>query len=243
MIGLWLALLLAPVQDRVVETVVPGAADAVDCTSTVEIANGGSRTAEVQVEAHRESGGLIALRESSKELAPGERRSYRLEPGAWTRVRERIRGPDEAPVVAARGVTECIEADRLLSAARDPVFPLRNPWYEGDGTSPGAVILLINAGETPARASGCYSTGNLYSLPDPHGRPSAFLPVCSETFDVQVPPFAALRFPTDRNGARWFGLRTRGPSIVLQMLRPSGERRRAFVVDSTIRFGEEVTSR
>jgi hypothetical protein len=134
-------------------------------------------------------------------------------------------------------------ATGLLSATSEPVFPLRNPWYEGEVTSPDAVILLINAGEAPVRVSGCYSIGNLYSMPDARGRPPAFEPVCSETFEVQVPPFATRRFPMERNGTRWFGLRTLGSSIVLQMLRPADEQRRLFVVDSTIRFGGEVTSR
>jgi hypothetical protein len=113
MISLWLALLLAAGQERVMETVVPGLPAPAECTSTVELANTGNRMAKVQIEAHREGGALTALRGGSIELAPGERRSYGLEAGAWTKVRERIRSPGEAPVIAARGITECIDGDRV----------------------------------------------------------------------------------------------------------------------------------
>ena len=243
MVSLWMALLLAAGQERVVETVVAGAAPAAGCSETVEIANAGSRRAAVEIEMHRESGALVAIDGSSIELAPGERRSYALDAGTWTGVRERIPSPQDAPVAAARGVTVCVLGDRAVTSVRDPAFPMRNPWYAGEVSAPEAVVLLINAGEAPVRASACYSAGNLYAVPGSGGEPPAFEPVCSETVDVKVPPFAVHEFPVALNGSRWFGLRTRGPSIVLQMLRPVDDGGKLFVVDSSIRFGGEVMFR
>jgi len=199
----------------------------------------------VKLEAHRPGGALVALggRGNRVILPPGGQASYALETGVWAKVRERIPSLDQGPVVAARIVTECMDSDRLRVVNHDAAFPMRNPWFTGDVTSPGSAILLINADAAPALVSGCYSSGNLYSVPGAGRGPPVFEPVCSETFEEQVPPFASREFPVQHNGSRWFGLRTHGRSIVLQMLKPLEPGTRLFVVDSTIRFGGEVTSR
>jgi len=244
MIQLWMAMLLAAGQERVLESVVPGFASDPGCSSRVEIANSSGRPAEVALEAHRPEGGLVFVggRGNPLVLPPGGRSSYNLENGAWVRVRERIPSTEQGPVVAARGITECADGDRLRTVTRDPVFPLRNPWIEGEAM-PAGVILLINASEAPVSVAGCYSAGNYYSLPGAGRGPPVFEPVCSETFEQQVPPFGSREFSVEHNGNRWFGLRTRGRSIVLQMLKPVEAGVRIFVVDSTIRFGSEITSR
>ena len=244
MVFLWIMMLLAAPSGRVLESVVPGAETEPACSTAIELVNVGSRAASIEWEAHRAGGALVALPGGgSMVLAPGERRSFSLEPEVWVKVREQIAPAEHGPAVSAQGRTECTEDNRLRTVRRDAVFPMRNPWFAGDVSPPGGMILFINAGERPAYASGCYSSGNVYSLPGRGPNPPSFEPVCSETFDVQVPPFASREFPAERNGSRWFGLKTRGTSIVLQMLRPADSGTKLFVVDSTIRFGGEVTSR
>jgi hypothetical protein len=105
------------------------------------------------------------------------------------------------------------------------------------------VIALINTAESPARVWGCYSFGVLYSVPH-NDRPAAELtPVCSETIQEMVPPFGSRQFAVAHGGNSHFSLTTRGDAIVLQMLRPAGTSVKVYRVDSTIRFGEEVTGR
>jgi hypothetical protein len=233
---------------RVLESVVPGLAYGPACSSLVEITNLGGRPAIVEVEGHRASGALAPAGPAGNPLVlpPGERKTFRLEieeetTGAWVKVRERIPSPDQGPVAAAHGVTECVDGDRLRTVSRDATFAVRNPWFAEDvAPLPGGVIALINAGEQPVHAAVCYSAGNLYFLPRENRIPPALEPICSEGFEVQIPPFGSREFPLERNGNRWFSIRTRGPSVVLQMLRPVQAGVKMFVVDSTIRFGSEV---
>ena len=65
-------------------------------------------------------------------------------------------------------------------------------------------------------------------------------PVCTTAFDVQVPPFGTRDFPVEREGNSYFSLKTRGESVVLQMLLPSNEGVLIYTVDSSIKFGGEV---
>jgi hypothetical protein len=83
----------------------------------------------------------------------------------------------------------------------------------------------------------------LYSVPH-NDRPAAELtPVCSETIQELVPPFGSRQFPVARGGNSHFSLTTRGDAIVLQMLRPAETSAKVYRVDSTIKFGEEVSGR
>jgi hypothetical protein len=45
----------------------------------------------------------------------------------------------------------------------------------------------------------------------------------------------------ERQGSAYFSLKTQGDSIVLQMLRPANQGIRIYTVDSTIKFGSEVS--
>ena len=65
------------------------------------------------------------------------------------------------------------------------------------------------------------------------------MPICS-TVDVQVPPFASIQFPVEREGSSQFSIKTRGDGIVLQMLRPLETGVKIYKVDSTIQFGGEA---
>jgi hypothetical protein len=253
MIGLWFGLLVALAtdparQEQVLESIIPGLAYGPACSSVVEISNVGSRSADTVLEAHRASGALVSAggAGTNLHLAPGERKSFRLEideetTGAWLKVRERIGSPGEPPVIAAHGVTECVDGNRLRTVGRDAVFPQRNPWFAEDVDAlRGSVIALINTDARPVTVSGCYSAGNLYSNPVGTRDPPGLSPICSETFEVEVPPFGSREFPVERGGNRWFGLKTHGVSVVLQMLRPVPSVIRMFTVDSTIKFGGEV---
>jgi hypothetical protein len=80
---------------------------------------------------------------------------------------------------------------------RDVAFPTRNPWFSSDSEQlRDGVIALINTTERAARASACYSSGSLYSVPG-----ASLQPVCSTSFDVQVPPFGTREFPVSREGS------------------------------------------
>lgn len=245
-----LVALLAPAaaqgQERQVESVVPALAFGGKCSSTVTMQNLSERWVVADVEAHRPGGALapifghpaIAMR-----LGPGEKSSYKPQideetEGAWVRVRERVPSPSLSPVLAISGMTECVVGDELKSVGRDVVFPTRNPWFSGDVAElNGALVSLINTTERAVKASLCYSSGNLYSVP---GTSSELTPVCSAAFDVQIPPFGAREFPVGREGSSHLSLKTQGSAIVLEMLRPLGVNLRMYKVDSTIHFGGEV---
>ena len=233
-------------QERQVESVVPALAFGGQCASTVIMQNLSDRWVLADVEAHRPGGALapifghpaIAMR-----LAPGEKSSYKPEideetEGAWVRVRERVPSPALSPVLAISGITECVVGNELKGVGRDVVFPTRNPWFSGKVAElDGALVSLINTTERAVKASLCYSSGNLYSVPE---KSTELTPVCSAAFDVQIPPFGAREFPVAREGSTQFSLKTQGAAIVLEMLRPLGVNRRMYQVDSTIHFGGEV---
>jgi hypothetical protein len=202
------------------------------------------RAVVADVEAHKASGALapivghpaIAVR-----LAPRERSSYKPQieetEGAWVKVRERVPAPGLSPVLAISGATECVIGDQLQTVGRDVVYPMRNPWFEGDVTDlSGGLVSLINTSEQAAKASICYSSGGLFSTP----ASTEWKPVCTTAYEVQVPPFGAREFPVAHDGSSHFSLKTQGPAIVLEMLRPVGAGIKMYTVDSTIRFGSEV---
>jgi len=106
--------------------------------------------------------------------------------------------------------------------------------------SDGAMMAVVNASAQAALADLCYSSGNLYSVPEkmPDGHLER---LCSWTERVAIPPFSSRQFPTSHDGAREFALHTRGDSVVLLLLRPVAAGIREYRVDSSIRFGGEVT--
>jgi len=240
--------LYAGEKERVVESVLPSLDYGPSCWSTVNVQNLGDRAATVALESHRASGALVALEglpHMALRLNTGERSSFRLEikdetGEAWVKLRETIPSPQLSPVVALSGVTECVAADQLRSTAREVAFPIRNPWFSGEAAQMrGNLISLVNTSERPARASLCYSSGNLYSVPTPGRSTPELMPICS-TVDVQVPPFASLQFSVEREGSSQFSIKTRGDGIVLQMLRPLETGVKIYKVDSTIQFGGEA---
>jgi hypothetical protein len=203
---------------------------------------------DVELEGHRSSGALVPLAGRAGRaihLVAGERGSYQLQiqeedSGAWVQVRERATAPG-APAVAVSGTTECRQGDQLRTAAREVAYPTRNPWFAGDVAElRGSVIALINVSAGAARASLCYSAGNLFSVPGATQASRELRPLCSTAFEVQVPPFGTRDFPVEREGSSYFSVKTWGDSIVLQMLRPAKEGVRIYTVDSTIKFGGEV---
>jgi hypothetical protein len=204
---------------------------------------------DVELEAHRRSGALAPLAGRAGRvihLVPGAQGSYQLQiqeedSGAWVQVRERTASPRSAPAVAVSGTTECRQGNQLRTAAREVAYPTRNPWFAGEVAGlRGSVISLINVSAGAVRASLCYSAGNLFSVPGETQTSRELRPVCSTAFEVQVPPFGTRDFPVEREGNSYFSLKTRGDSIVLQMLRPAKEGVRIYTVDSTIKFGGEV---
>jgi hypothetical protein len=234
-------------RERVVESIVPWLAYNSSCWSAVQLQNLGNREVAVEVEAHKSSGALAALLGTSGiqvRLSAGEHAEYKLQrhqedeaTGAWVRVRETIPTPQLSPVLAVSGATECLAADELHTTFREVAWPVRNPWFSGDvSQGDDGIIALINTSERPARVSGCYSSGVLYSI-----RPAPELtPVCSEWIEELIPPFGSRQFPVARGANSHFSLTTRGEAVVLQMLRPAGTSVRLYRVDSTITFGKEA---
>jgi hypothetical protein len=230
--------------DGALESVLPSLAYGPSCLSTVMLQNLAETPVDVELEGHRSSGAVVPLAGRAGRgihLVPGERGSYQLliqeeDRGAWVRVRERT-----PPAVAVSGTTECREGNQLRTAARQVVYPTRNPWFAGDVAGlHGAVISLINVSAGAVRASLCYSSGNLFSVPGETQASWELRPICSAAFEVQVPPFGTRDFPVEREGSSYFSVKTWGDSIVLQMLRPAKEGVQLYTVDSTIKFGSEV---
>lgn len=239
-------LVTASAQPRDIESVLPSLEYSHACTSSIELRNLSRRSILVDVEGHRATGALLPLAGLdglNVELSPLERVVLKLAVEGetvtgWVKVRESV--PSGATsVVAVRGLTECVAGDQLRSVVLDVAFPLRSPWFSGDGADlEGGEISLVNTSESAVTATGCYSSGSLFSNP---GRNSSELtPVCSDSFHVQIPPFGTRRFPVKRGSSSHFSLKTQGPGIVLQMLRPVDAAVRLYKVDSTIQFGSEV---
>jgi hypothetical protein len=257
MLGHWLGMLLlaaaahAADSERVVTSVVPSLDYGAACWSTLTLTNLGDRVVTVEVESHRQGGGLVGLAGLSPavlHLNPGEHSAHRLEitdesGQGWLKVRERIPSPKLSPAIAVSAVSECTVHNQLLTTPRQLSYPTRNPWFSGDiEEMHGSVISLVNTSEREARASLCYSEGNLYSVPTP-GHPSPELSlVCSSAFDVQIPPYAARQFPVEHDGSTHFSIKTQGEAIVLQMLRPVESGVKVYKVDSSITFGGQVNS-
>ena len=236
-------------QERVVESVLPSLAGGPHCWSNIDLRDLGERPVTVDLEAHRSSGALVPLTGHPQipfHLYPGEHGVYKLEipdetEGAWVKVREHVPSARLSPVVAVAGTVECTEGDRLRSAPRQIVYPLRSPWFSEDVAEfRTGVISLINTSERPARAALCYSAGGLFSVPAQGRRPSELSPICEVSFEVLIPPFGARQFPVERGSNTHFALKTQGDAIVLQMLRATQEGVRIYTVDSSITFGSQV---
>lgn len=233
--------------ERVVESILPSLDYGPTCWSILDLQNLGDRDVTVEIEPHRAGGGLVALTgqsQSTVELTAGEHSSYRLEiPAetgrAWIKIRERIPSPELNSVIAVSGRSECTAGNQLRSTPRETAYPTRNPWFFGDiEEMHGNLISLVNTSEFAAKASLCYSAGNLYSLPD--DSKTELAPICSAAFEVQIPPFASRQFPVEHEGNSHFSIKTQGDAIVLQMLRPLETGVKVYSVDSTISFGAET---
>lgn len=236
----------ATAADRMVESVLPALAYGGSCTSSIILQNLGDQPVTVQMEGHRGSGALVAvdgLAGQTVHLNPGQRATYALDideitTTAWVKLRETIPAARPSPAVALSGTTECRVDGAARLAGREVAYPTRNPWFSGDTADlHGASVTLINTSDRAARASACYSAGNLFFVPGAQAT-AQLVPICSEVSDVQIPPFGTREFPVERGNSSHFVLHTTGEAIVLQMLRP-GEQG-IFLVDSSIRFGEEV---
>jgi hypothetical protein len=237
-------------RERIVESVLPALAYGSTCSSTVELQNLGDRPVAVDIEAHRSTGALVPLvgrPEMTVRLNPGERGSYKLQieeetTSAWVKVRERVPSPRFSSAVAVAGTTECVIADQLRTTPREVAYPTRNPWFSGDVAQMRSdVISMINTSEHAAKASLCYSAGGLYSVPNETHPSPELTPICSTAFAVQIPPFGTREFPVERDGSSHFSLKTEGNAIVLQMLRPLEASVKMYTVDSTVKFGGEVS--
>jgi hypothetical protein len=232
---------------RAVESVLPALAYGDSCTSEIELHNLSDRAVTVEVEGHRASGalvGLAGLAGNTVRLAPRQQGKYKLAipeetADAWAKVRERS-PPGLAPAVAVSAESECIAGDRLESVRRDVAFPQRNPWFDSEiSTLAGGVVSLINTSPAGVLVRLCYSMGNLYSAPGRGRFEGELLPICSQAFELLIPPYGARQFPVERDGSSNFSLRTAGPAIVLEMLRPLDAHVKVYRVDSSIRFEGE----
>jgi len=237
--------------ERVVESILPSLDYGPMCWSSLDLQNLGDRDVIVEIEPHRASGGLVALAghgQMAMRLKAGEHANYRLEieeetGRAWVKIRERIPSLQLSSVIAVSGRSECAEDNQLRSTPREVAYPTRNPWFTGDiEEMHGNLISLVNTSEFAAKASLCYSAGNLYSLPADSRAKTELTLICSEAFDVQIPPFASRQFPVEYEGNSHFSIKTHGQAIVLQMLRPLATGVKVYSVDSTIKFGAEASS-
>jgi hypothetical protein len=232
------------------ESILPLLAYGPSCASSIELKNLADTPVDVELEAHRSSGGLAGLAARpgrALHLAPGERLSLELDipekdNGAWVRVRETL-GSRSSPAVAVAGSAECREGNELREVRRTVAYPTRDPWFSSELEAlKDAVVSILNTASAPARAAVCYSSGNLYSVPG-DGESNQFRPVCSSSFDLHIPPFGARYLPVQLDGSTWMSVRVHGDAIVLQVLRPAKEGVRTYSVDSSIKFGGEVPAK
>jgi len=237
-------------QERIVESILPALTYGQSCWSTIDLHNLGDRQVAAEVEAHRASGALVPLTghpQVTVRIAPGERASYRLEideetGDAWVKIREMVPTRRMFPVLAVSGTTECTNTSQLKTTAREVVYPMRNPWFTGEvGDLPGDMVAVVNTSERPAKASLCYSAGNLYSVPNGQ-RTAQLAPICSQAMEAMIPPFGARQFPVQRDGSSHFHLKTQGDAIALEMLKPVESGVKLYTVDSTIKFGGEFAN-
>ncbi len=249
MIAIALLWLLAAVQEPVSESVLPNLTASRACASTVQLQNLSDVRVIVEVEAHRGTGALVpfaGLPGRTVALNPGERRSYQPrieedEPVGWVKVREHLPSPRASPAVAVSGSTLCRDRDGAHTAARPVAFPSRNPWFAGETAGlPGAMLTLVNLSPTTAQVSLCYGSGTLIGVPGNSAASRELRPLCSATQEVQVPAYGARQFPVEHDGNSYFSLRTRGESLILELLRPSPAAAGLFTVDSSIQFGGVV---
>ena len=209
------------------------------CTSTITLENLGNNATSVEIEGHRSSGALVALAGQtgmSVRLKARQRSTFKLQieddPGAWATIRDRN------ATVAVGGFTECLTGNELTTFRRDVAYAMRNPWFAGDIVElRGQVILVVNTTPLAAKASACYSNGNLTSDGD---RDSKLTELCSAALSVQIPPYGSREFPVDRGQSSYFSLKTRGEALILQMLKPAGKGVATFTVNSTVTFGAEA---
>jgi hypothetical protein len=241
-----------PSPERMVTSILPSLDYGPTCWSTVTLSNLGDRAVTIDLEAHRAGGGLVGLDGLDSmilHLAPGERLAPRLaitdESGVgWLKVREHVPAPNLTPVVAVSALSECTVENQLRSTPRQLSYPTRNPWFSGDIEDMSTnMITVVNTSERAAVASLCYSQGNLYSVPtDAH--PNAELKlVCSDSFDVLIPPYATRQFPVHRPDSTHFSIKTIGDAIVLQMMHPVAAGVKVYSVDSTVKFGGEFADK
>ena len=202
---LFLTTAVAGERERVMDSVLPSLDYGPTCWSSLELQNLGDREVIVEIEPHRASGGLVGLvgrAQLTERMKPGERASYRLEiqeetGRAWVKIRERIPLPQLSSVIAVSGRAECAEGNQLRSTPREVAFPTRNPWFSGDiEEMHGNLISLVNTSEFAARASLCYSAGNLYSLPSGARVMAELTPI------AQLPSTSRYR-PSPRASSRW----------------------------------------
>ena len=241
--------LFATDKERVVESVLPSLAYGAHCWSSIDLQNLSERPVSLELQSHRASGALVPIVDHPQLtviLAPGERASFRLEikeetGSAWAKVREHVPSEQLSPVVAVSGHTECVAGSELRTTAREVAFPLRNPTFSSDiDELHGNMVSLVNTSEKPAKVWLCYSAGNLYSVPSAARGAVELSPLCSGSFETQVPPFGARQFPVEHEDTSHFSMKTRGDAIVLQMLRPLDPGVRMFSVDSSIKFEGEA---
>ena len=229
----------AMAQPRTLESVIPALDYGRFCTSSIEARNLTGKEVTAEIEGHKASGALVLLvgqSETTVRIPPHGQAAFKLqvenEDGAgWVRIREA-----GAPALALSAEVECVEGDKLLTATRDVVYPMRQPWFTGDVAElRDGVVTAINVSNRPARIVACYSTGNLVS-----NSRRELVPLCSATLDLPIPPFGTRRVPVVRDGNTWFSLTTAGDALVLEMLRPLAAQVKLYRVDSTIQFGQEV---
>jgi hypothetical protein len=177
----------------------------------------------------------------AERLQPGERTSHRLqitdETGeGWLKVRENI---PSLQLAGDRGNRHHQVHDGLRTSARTLAYPMRNPWLsatwkicqkcyldgEHVGTS-GRGVAVLFGGQSLLGAE----RGSLGARADTH------------LFKRVPSSGSALRGAAGPGGARRqlvVSIKPQGELIVLQMPRPLGTG--VKVVDSTIKFGGEVT--
>lgn len=220
------------------------------CWSSVQLQNLGKADATVNVEGHKGSGALVALLGSPSvtlTLEPGRTVTLRLEvpgeesPDGWVSVIESRPETAPDPMIAVSGRTECLDNNQLKTVPQTVAFPIQDPWLAaGVDDLPGRSVMILNASNSAATATVCYSTGITVTVPVAKGVVPEPVPVCAEKRFLQIPPFGTTTVPIVRGGNSRFAVTTRGASLVLRVLVPQNGATKTYTVDSSVKFGEPV---
>ena len=229
-------------QERNFSIVLPELQYSKRCSSEISLRNTSPRFIDVDIAGHKSTGALVALTDRPSNhfrLRPAERLQLRLDvenDTAWAEVIETVPHASLTPGLAVAAKTECLDGNKLLTAAREDAPVSSNPGFAIDHSAAklnGMVLLVVNASSQPMHWTACYSAGHTVS--DGTGR---MTPLCSETVHRTLAPFQSSRVAATVDGNPLVRFHSEGLAVAMQMLASEAPQVRLYRVESTILFDD-----